>query len=87
MATDRRIDPAIEYFERNRRAHIAKSETQAEWIERMRVNRLKCSISGRLVIAKMAMLSTQLKGARFGSVELEPYRRAVELDEMRLEEI
>lgn len=29
----------------------------------------------------------QLQGARFGDVELEPYRGAVELDEMRLEEI
>ena len=87
MATDRRIDPGIEYFERKRRTHIASIETPAERTERMRVNRLKCAISGRLIIAKMAMLSTQLKGARFGSVELEPYRRAVELDEMRLEEI
>lgn len=87
MATDRRIDPAIEYFEQKRTHRRARIETQDERQERMRVSRLKCSISGRLIIAKMAMLSTQLKGARFGSVELEPYRRAVELDEMRLEEI
>lgn len=87
MATDRRIDPAVEYFERNRRSYVPTAETPADRNERIRVSRIRCSISARLIVAKMEMLSTQLKGARYGSVELEPYRRAVELDEMRLEEI
>ena len=87
MATDRRIDPAVEYFEQKRTHRRARIETHDEQNERIRVSRLKCSISGRIITAKMEMLRKQLKGARYGSVELEPYRRAVELDEMRLEEI
>ncbi len=87
MATDRRIDPAIEYFESNRTRQTFRIESEKERYERERSSMRKCSISGKIIIAKMEMLRMQLRGARFGDVELEPYRRAVELDEMRLEEI
>ena len=87
MATDRRIDPAIEYFESNRTRQTFRIESEKERYERERSIMRKCSISGKIIIAKMEMLRMQLRGARFGDVELEPYRRAVELDEMRLEEI
>lgn len=87
MATDRRIDPAIEYFERNRTRQTFSIESDAERYERERSSMRKCSISGKIILAKMEMLRMQLRGARFGDIALEPHRRAVELGEMRLEEI
>lgn len=45
MATDRRIDPAIEYFESNRTRQTFRIESEKERYERERSSMRKCSIS------------------------------------------